>query len=461
MDSNWMKTRQTKFTVYVTIYVAVIVGVLGVGNWLSTLYSKSFDLTSNKRFSLADQTEKVVKGLKTDAKILYFDKTADFPRAKDLLDRYDALSTKLAVEYVDVVKKPQVAKQYGIRNLGTIYVEANNKREEARSLTEEEVTSALIRSLKSGERRVCSVIGSGEHSFDDNSPQGGYSKLKELIERNNYKTQSIRLLEKAEIPKECTIVVVGGPRFDYSDPALGALAKFYAEGGRILVALDPPMQLGKETISENEKLIALLGEWGFTVEKNLVLDTSGVGQLFGLSEVVPLVTSYENHVIVRDMREVATAFPLSRSIDIKTGIPNVATEKLFSSSPNSFATTNLKSAEIKIDPKNDKKGPLVLAAVSAYSPQKEGKAMGRAVLVGSSSFMSNNILGFNGNRDLAMNMLNWLAADEDLISIRPKDPQDRRISLTRRQMSFVFYSSVILLPLLVIGAGISVWWKRR
>ncbi len=461
MDSNWMKTRQTKYTAYVTIYIAVIVGVLGMANWFSSMNSKSLDLTSNKRFSLADQTEKVVKGLKTDAKIYYFDKTADFPRAKDLLDRYDALSGKLSVEYVDIVKKPQVAKQYGIRNLGAIFVEANNKREEARSLSEEEVTSALIRALKTGERRVCSVIGSGEHGFDDNSPQGGFSRLKELIERNNYKTQSIRLVETPEVPKECTIVIVGGPRFDYSDPAIGALAKFYAEGGRVLVALDPPMQLGKETISENEKLIKLLGEWGITVERNLVLDTSGVGQLFGLSEVVPLVTSYESHIIVRDMREVATAFPLARSLDVKTGIPNVTTEKLFSSSPNSFATTNLKSAEIKIDTKNDKKGPLLLAATSTYNPQKEGKGIGRAVVVGSSSFMSNNILGFNGNRDLAMNMLNWLAADEDLISIRPKDPQDRRLSLTRRQMQFVFYSSVFLIPLLVIGAGISVWWKRR
>jgi ABC-type uncharacterized transport system involved in gliding motility auxiliary subunit len=86
---------------------------------------------------------------------------------------------------------------------------------------------------------------------------------------------------------------------------------------------------------------------------------------------------------------------------------------------------------------------------------------GRFIVVGSSGFMGNTILTFNGNRDLAMNMLNWLAADEDLISIRPKDPQDRRLSLTRRQMQMVFYSSVILLPLFVIGAGISVWWKRR
>ena len=85
----------------------------------------------------------------------------------------------------------------------------------------------------------------------------------------------------------------------------------------------------------------------------------------------------------------------------------------------------------------------------------------RFVVVGSAGFMANNIIGFNGNRDLTMNILNWLSMDEDLISIRPKDPQDRRLNLTRNQMRFVMYSSVILLPLMVIAAGLGVWWKRR
>ena len=74
---------------------------------------------------------------------------------------------------------------------------------------------------------------------------------------------------------------------------------------------------------------------------------------------------------------------------------------------------------------------------------------------------ANSILSFNGNRDLFLNMINWLSSDEDLISIRPKDPEDRRLSLNRRQMTMIFYTSVLLLPLAVIGAGVSVWWKRR
>jgi ABC-type uncharacterized transport system involved in gliding motility auxiliary subunit len=460
MDNSWMKARQTKYWLYASVYTIVIVAVLGAANYLASQNSKALDTTTNKRFSLADQTEKVVKGLKNDAKILYFDKTADFPRAKDLLDRYDALSSKLSVEYIDVDKKPTIAKQYGVRNYGAIFVDAAGKREEARSLSEEEVTSAIIRTQKTGDRKVCAVTGSGEHSFDD-SQRSGYSALKALIEKNNYKTQSIKLLEKPEVPADCTILLIAGPRFDYVQPAVDAIAKYFGTGGRVLVAVDPPMQVGRETISENAPLMKMLEGWGVIPQKNLILDTSGIGQLFGLSEVFALVTAYENHIIVRDMKESATAYPLSRSIEIKS-VPNITPEKLFSTSGNSYATTNLSAAEIKINPDKDKAGPFVLAAAATVSSgNTDTSKNGRFVIVGSSGFMANNILAFNGNRDLAMNMLNWLAADEDLISIRPKDPQDRRLNMTRRQMSMIFYTSVILLPLFVIGAGISVWWKRR
>jgi ABC-type uncharacterized transport system involved in gliding motility auxiliary subunit len=218
--------------------------------------------------------------------------------------------------------------------------------------------------------------------------------------------------------------------------------------------LDPPLKIGKEETQDNTALEKLLDTWGVTVDKTLAIDASGVGQIFGLSEVVPLVTSYESHPIVRDLKETATAFPLARTVDVKSGS---SAEKLFSTSDNSFATTNLSSAEIRIDPKKDKKGPLTLGAAGTVKGAKEG----RFVTVGSSSFIANNILRFNGNRDLFLNMMNWLSSDEDLISIRPKDPEDRRLSLSQRQMSTIFTSSVIGLPMIVIAAGLMVWWKRR
>jgi len=458
MKLDWLKTRQTRYTGYFIVYLLVVIAVLGAVNWLANRHNKSYDSTANKRFSLSDQTEKVVKGLKNDVTITYYDKSGEFARARDLLDRYDNLSTKLKVEYVDPDKKPQVAKAEGVRNYGAIFVNTGARKEEAKSVTEEEITGALIRGLKGGDRNACFVSGSGEHGLDD-SGRTGYSNLKEAVERSNYKTRNISLLEKPEVPKDCTILVVGGPKYDYTEPAVKAIKDFVENGGRALLMIDPPLKLGREDSAGAPGLVKVLESWGVTMNNDLALDTSGVGQLFGLSEVVPLVSTYESHAIVRELKEVATAFPMARTLDVKS-VDKASPEKLLSTSANSYATTKLDSAEIRLDPKRDKKGPLTLAAAGSYRTGKEN-IQGRFVVVGSSGWVANNLLRFNGNRDLFLNMMNWLSSDEDLISIRPKEPEDRRITMSRAQMKLVFYTSVIFLPLIVIGAGIMVWWRRR
>ncbi len=110
MNTEWLKARQTRYGAYLLTYLVIIVAVLAATNWLANRHNKSFDSTSNKRFSLSEQTAKVVKGLNRDVTITYFDKSTEFGRARDLLDRYGNLSTKLHVDFVDPDKKPQLAK---------------------------------------------------------------------------------------------------------------------------------------------------------------------------------------------------------------------------------------------------------------------------------------------------------------------------------------------------------------
>jgi ABC-type uncharacterized transport system involved in gliding motility auxiliary subunit len=159
------------------------------------------------------------------------------------------------------------------------------------------------------------------------------------------------------------------------------------------------------------------------------------------------------------MKGTATGIPLTRSMEIKsTDKANV--EKLFDSSSSSLATSNLSSAEVNVnDPKN-KKGPLTIAAAGTYDTGKQN-VQGRFAVFGSSTWAANRFINVLGNNDLALNTINWLSSDEDLISIRPKEQDNRRVNMTRAQMNFVSLTSQFLLPLLVVIAGVSVWWKRR
>src|SRR6201997_1646119 len=145
MNAQWLRARQTKYVAYATVYILVIVAAVAMANVLADRYDKSFDATSNKRYSLSPQTAKIVKGLKQDATITYFNQSTRFREGKDLLDEYANLSPNVKVAYVDPDKNPQAAREAGIRNLGTAVVKIGAKKDEAKSMTEEGITGAFIR----------------------------------------------------------------------------------------------------------------------------------------------------------------------------------------------------------------------------------------------------------------------------------------------------------------------------
>ena len=458
MNTRLLKARQTKYAAYATVYLLVIAALVVVANVLADRYNKSYDATANKQYTLSQQTAKIVKGLKQDATITYFNQSTQFREGKDLLDEYANLSPKVHVEYVDPDKNPQTAHAAGITSFNTAVVQIGSRKEVAKDMTEEGITGAFIRDIKNNVRTVCFVTGSGEHQIDD-TQRSGYSDLSDLLGKDDYKTTSFSLLQKADVPADCTVLVVGGPTGDYQPPEVDAIKKYVEGGGRALFMVDPPLNIGREQIAANDALTTLLQSWGVTPEKDLILDLNPIGQLVGLGPQVALVSKYDSHPIVDSLRGSATGFPLSRSLEVaNTGKTSV--EQLFSSSPTSVATSDLHSAAVNANDPNNKKGPMTIGAAGTYNTGAKN-SQGRFVVVGSSSWAANSFINFNGNRDLALNAVNWLSSDEDLISIRPKQPEDRRITMTRAQLMWVRTTSQFLLPLIVVFAGVSVWWKRR
>jgi ABC-type uncharacterized transport system involved in gliding motility auxiliary subunit len=478
MNTEWIKTRQTRYSAYVTVYVVVVLAVLGAINFLANRYDKSYDSTANKQFTLSDQTIKVADGLKRDIHFTYFGDSGTFGQPggpKDLLDRYAALSPKIHIEYIDPVRKPQQAKAAGFRSDAVVMVDNGPRREAAKSLTEEEVTGAMIRSLKSGERNVCFVNAAAERSID-NDAGDGYSLLKQLLERDNYKPRSETLKPAAaanakpmaigqtapagnvEVPKDCTVLVVGGPQLAYPKPIVDAIKTYVEGGGRALIMVDNTLRLGRsEPAAENPDLLALLAGWGVTVDKNLVLDLSGMGQLLGLGPEIPFILQYESHAITQPLTRVPTAFPVVRALEVKNG-DKTSVSKLVSTTDDSIAIDTVPPGGA-IDPKQGKKGPFTLAAAGTLN----GSTPGRFVVVGTSLWAANNFAGSRslGNRDLFMNMVNWLASDEDLISIRPKAPDDRPLNISQQRLSALFWLSIVIFPVGIVMFGLATWWKRR
>ncbi|HUP04726.1 MAG TPA: GldG family protein [Bryobacteraceae bacterium] len=475
MAANWMKSRQTKYSVYATIYTLVVLAVLAAINFLGNRYDKSYDATSNKQFSLSDQTIKLVKGLKTDATLTYFGDNASFQTAKDTLDRYSDLSPKVHAVYVDPTRKPEQAKAAGYRSDSPVIVAMGDKKEGAKALTEEEITGALLRAESTGDRNVCFLSAAGEHSIDDTGASG-YSAVKQLVEQDNYKTRTITPKGAApeagktlnvqqaaapqafEVPKDCTVLVAAGPQTDYPQSVVDGLKSYIEGGGRGLFLLDETLKLGRgQSPADNAPLLGLLAGWGVTVNKDLVLDLSGLGGLFGLGPEVPFITQYPTHTVTQPLSGVPTAFPLSRSIDIKNA-DKTTLDKLIATTEDSLATTEIGPGGA-VDPKKGKKGPFNIAVAGTYT----GSPNGRFIVVGTSEWAENSLAGSRrlANGDLFANMINWLASQEDLISIRPKSTADQPMNLTVQRLTTLFWLSIVIFPLAVVGFGLGTWWKRR
>ncbi len=454
MASRTLGAKRTQYGAYVSLYIIIVLAVLVAVNWLANDNNKSFDTTTNKQYSLSEQTVKTVKNLKTPVYLTYFNDSTRFGTARDLLDRYANLSSKVHVAYVDPEKKPDIARAEGFRTQGGVVVRSGMKTEEAGALTEDGLTNAIIRSTKTGQKTICFVAGSGELALDDTEKSGG-SYAKESLEKDNYKTSTFSLFEKQQVPQECAVVVIAGPKRDYLDPAVAAIKTYVENGGHVMFALSPAIHSARPGSAENAptpNINKLLTDWGVTPDGDVVLDPQS--RMFGFSEAVPLGAKYESQPIVRDLGRIATVFPLAQSLTVSK-----SAEKLISSSDASVAVAGDKA----ISPdalSTAKRGPFVIAAVGSLG---SGAKQGRFEVVGSSGWLSSAVLGIQqvANRDLFLNSINWLSADEDLISIRPKNPEDRRIALTRSQSQLLFFSSVIFLPLLAIFSGIGAWWKRR
>jgi ABC-type uncharacterized transport system involved in gliding motility auxiliary subunit len=447
----------TNFVIYTLVGIAILVAL---NFYVNRYFSKRWDLTPNKKFSLSPQSVKILKNLDRNVTIYDFERQGGTQSHHDLLDNYDAESPHVSVQYVDPDRDPALARQYEVRSYGTIVVASGSSHFQAQTTDEEGVTNALIRLLK-GQKTVYFIQGHGERDLSSDA-RNGYSELKKEFENENYQVKTLILLQKMAIPADCSILVIAGPHTEYLPQETDVISKYVDGGGRLLMLVDPGVQL--------PNLAKLLADWNVTLRNDLVIDENPLARLAGAEPSMPLIIKYGASPIVEPIARTATLFPLTRSFlignDNKAGVTDTS---LCETTQASFgvADFNPKMQTVSFRPDKDYKGPLTVAVSGSLSSPgfatlgNKKKAEGRFVALGTSSMAENAYLGFGGNRDLIMNAVNWLAAEEDMISVRPKPPENQRLTLNQRQMQRILYLGVLGIPLLIILLGISVWWGRR
>ena len=438
------------FALYTLIVIALIVLV----NWFVNNHDHRWDMTPNKKYSLSEQTRKILRDLSRDVTIYAFDQERNFGERRDVLGMYASASNRLKVKYVDPNRQPALAKEYSVRSFGTIVVTAGDRHMDAQGDTEEGITNALVRVLK-GQRMACFIQTHGERNLDG-TERDGYNHFKTQLSDENYQTEMLPFLQKMEIPKDCTMAIIAGPQNDYLPPEIDVINKYLQDGGRVLAMLDAGVDL--------PNLTKLLGDWGVKARNDLVIDENPVAQIFGTEPYMPLVVKYGSNPIVQPLNGRATLFPLSRSFEVgKDSKPGISDDSLCDTSSESYAVADWtpKIKEIQFHAGKDIKGPLSLAVAGTVSGGGEKKTEGRFVALGTSLVAANSFLNFQSNRDFIMNSINWLSADEDLISIRATPPESQHLNINAEQMRRVLILGVFGIPILIVLAGFLVWWQRR
>ncbi len=446
---------------------AIFMGILIFANLLAFRHKHRFDFTEGGYFTLAPQTKKLISSLPREVKLTAFFQTESPEKIAftNLIAGYLEETDKIKLQYVDPDKNPAVTKQYGVTTYGTVALESGTKETKIQNASEESITNALLKVTRDEQKLIYFLEGHNESNInsDDNL---GYSTAKKNLEQDGFIVKPLLLLQSGEVPKDASVLVIPGPKKPLQDEEKEILENYLNSGGTIFMLIDPKSSSGMETF---------LKKWGIELGDNIVIDP--MSKLFGGDYAAPVVNQYTAHEITSNF-VLATIFPIIRSVQ---GVPvaGITTTELLKTSANSWAESDFNSGTVNYDEDKDIKGPVSVSVIatkilgeaspeisdtlkSDAEPEKNKPSLKATLLVvGDSDFSNNRYTNFSGNGDFFLNAISWLAEEEQLISIRPKERKNTPIQITQSMGNAIFIMGIIVFPGLIAAMGIRIWWRRR
>ena len=461
---SFVGQRSTQYGANAVIYSVIFVAILIAVNYISNQHHRRLDMSEEHVYSLSSQSVQVVKNLSKPLKMYGFFAGGENPTARQLYEEYAYASPKVSFQMVDPDRNPELAEKYKVSALGTTHLQIggdDGQGTNVNEVTEEALTNAIIRVTKAAKKTVCFLDGHGEADPDDTSGQNGYGTLKTAIEGEGFTVKKVLLATMAAVPDDCTILAVAGPLKPLDPHEVEAIGKYLDGGGRALITFRAPRP---DNEVDETALAKLVSGWGIDAGNNIVVDQ--VTRLFSAPAlgVSPLVQNYGDHPITKDFKE-RTIFPMTRGVTPAAKPREGATvTPLAMTSDSSWGETDIdgifKRQEAKLDPA-DQRGPIDVADAIEAKPKDAGGKETRIVVIGSTDAGNNQWVSQLFNRDFFVNSADWLSGEENQISIRPRQLRSSRFRLTADQFTIVFILSVLLLPELLLIAGIVVWWERR
>ncbi|SEK38081.1 GldG family protein [Nitrosovibrio tenuis] len=432
------------------LFTALLISLAGLLGYLALQTRVAWDISQGGRNSLSKASVEVLKKLDGPLRVTVYATAQDAQLGnvrkiiEEFLSRYQRAKPDFEVMFVDPSEQPKLAQEADVQANGEMIVEFKGRREHLRTFDEQALTNLLMRMARPGERRVMALAGHGERKLDGiaNRDLGEFGK--NLVTKG-FKIGSLNLATAPGVPHDTSVLIISSPQADLTEGEMEKLLAYIARGGSLLWLVDQEPLHGLQPLAEKLDL---------TLTPGVVVDPQA--QQLKAPITFALGASYGHHPVTQDF-DYITVFPFARQLTFNENqewrsVPLVETAQ------GGWVESGKLDTGIAFDEMYDVLGPVSIAVALSRTVQDREQ---RAAVIGSGYFLANSYLGYGKNLDFGINLVNWLAGDENLISIPPRVTPDSSLILSERSQIVITAGFLIILPLIFFASGCVIWWKRK
>jgi ABC-type uncharacterized transport system involved in gliding motility auxiliary subunit len=431
--------------------IAALLALVAVLGWLSTRYVYYADWTANNRNTLTAPSRRLLARMQGPVRVTVYAYPNQRLRKKatHLIRRYRRVKPDIALDFVNPATHPVAVRHLHIDAKGEALIRYQGQKQKLRVLNEQKITSALARLANRTSTRIVFLGGNGERATREKG-QAGYSKLADVLRHDGLKVETLDLAKEHEIPADTSVLVLASPQDELQPGEAKRIRRYVKGGGNLLWLEDPKYASGLEPLA---KLLGIDWQHGVIVYPDY--KQMGTGH-----PGFALVTDYPDQPITKYLTSL-TLFPVAQGVKAKKQSSWKA-RPLLTSVPRSYLETGSGEEDAGFQPgRGDMEGPLHLALALSRPGKVKDEPRQRVVVAGDSDFMANDYLGLVGNKQLAVNIFQWLGGNDQEISVHVPPAPDTHLFLTPVQQYAIWGFFVAALPLILVSAGAGRWWRRR
>ena len=506
----WGK-RSTEATINALISTVAVILIIFVINFLGIKYAVKIDLTENKLFTLSSQSQELVKNLASPLKVYVFDAPIN-EVDRELLEDYNSYNDFFDYQFVDPQVDINLAQKFNVTRLGDVYLEHQGKQQLVQivspnnRLSEIKLTTAIAKIQRNIDANIYILQGHGEPLLQEGG-EVSFAQAVKSLRNQGYVVEGLDLNTSPLVPPTVNILLVSSGDRKLSPTEVEKIKQYLDRGGNLLVMYNA------QTINSLEAI--LNNQWGIAVDDSLAIDASGKGNVFGFGPSISIVVNYGVHPITKDFNQKMTIFPWARPIII-TPAENIEATPLLITTDQSWGETNLEQENINFNPTEDIQPPLNLGVAlvkrnmvtkketkenqgdvinnpvtltpeekqdnstvsdnnlptpptiknpnqspSIITSDNNSISAQKMVVLGNSNFATDGWFQQQLNSDFLLNAIAWLADEkEESLSIRPKESTNRRLNISKSQVTLISWLALLIIPGLSLIVTIVTWWQR-